>query len=337
MAAGSLLPAGYETLEDANGVTVPGGLIWKYAAGTTTPLATYTDVALLVPNTNPIIADGSGRWVAFAAPGTGFKLVLETPAIPPAHGATIKTCDNIAAPLTDSTAGATGGATVISDNTTGIGNNFVLPGRTKDTLWVWNGSADLTLTGIAGGSQGDRITIKNMSTVVGRRVVFPHMSAASTNPFYNLITVGAGALVLASGWISFVLVGGTWVQTDHDQGAPFLRPFSAGDFSAQGSTWTMTAVTRDAVLQRGKAITHWLDATGTVGVATTVLQVTPPANMSYVTVLDAGACNISINSVFEMGFLQSNTTLLSIIRSTFAAFPAGASVRLLGQFTAEVK
>jgi hypothetical protein len=99
MATGTLLPSGYETLEDANGATVPGGLIWTYQAGTVTPQATYTDATLTVANSNPIIADGAGRWTAYAAAGVGYKLVFETPAIPPAHGATIKTVDNLSGPV----------------------------------------------------------------------------------------------------------------------------------------------------------------------------------------------------------------------------------------------
>ena len=99
MAIGSLLPSGYETLEDANGASVPGGLIWTYQAGTTTPQTTYSDSNLTVPNSNPIIADGAGRWFAYAPTGAAFKLVFETPAIPPAHGATIRTVDNLTGPV----------------------------------------------------------------------------------------------------------------------------------------------------------------------------------------------------------------------------------------------
>jgi len=42
------------------GQPLPGGKIYTYAAGTTTPLATYTDSTGGTPNANPIILDGSG-------------------------------------------------------------------------------------------------------------------------------------------------------------------------------------------------------------------------------------------------------------------------------------
>lgn len=275
MAAGSLLPSGYETLEDANGVTIPGGLIWTYAAGTTTPLPTYTDSALTILNANPIIADGAGRWLAYAAPGTSFKLVFETPAIPPAHGATIKTCDNVAAPLTDATAGATGGATVISDNTTGTQNNFILPGRTKDTLWIWNGSADLFLTGVSGGVQGDRLEIKNTSTVANRRVVLTHMSGASTNPFFNLITSTA-TFLCPGGWATYVFTGGTWLLTDYEQGEWYTRPFSAANYLAPSGTWTVASAARDAVWLSGKTLHYSFDVTGTLSVINAFVIVVLP-------------------------------------------------------------
>lgn len=41
--------------------TAPGGKLYFYALGTTTPKATYQDFAQTVPNTNPVILDASGR------------------------------------------------------------------------------------------------------------------------------------------------------------------------------------------------------------------------------------------------------------------------------------
>lgn len=61
---------------DANGDPLDGGLLYSYAAGTTTPLATYTDQGGLSANTNPIILDSSGSanvWLSNAA----YKLVLK--------------------------------------------------------------------------------------------------------------------------------------------------------------------------------------------------------------------------------------------------------------------
>ena len=46
---------------DANGHPLAGGKLYSYAAGTTTPLVTYTDQAGTSANTNPVILDARGE------------------------------------------------------------------------------------------------------------------------------------------------------------------------------------------------------------------------------------------------------------------------------------
>jgi hypothetical protein len=46
---------------DNNGVILSGGLLYTYAAGTTTPEATYTASTGTTANTNPIVLDSAGR------------------------------------------------------------------------------------------------------------------------------------------------------------------------------------------------------------------------------------------------------------------------------------
>ena len=66
---------------DNNGDVLTGGKLYTYAAGTTTPQATYTTSAGNVAHTNPIILDAAGRvptgemWLANA---TVYKFVLTT-------------------------------------------------------------------------------------------------------------------------------------------------------------------------------------------------------------------------------------------------------------------
>lgn len=55
---------------DANGNPLAGGKLYSYVAGTSTPLATYTDSSGATPNTNPVILDSSGRaeiWIGTAS------------------------------------------------------------------------------------------------------------------------------------------------------------------------------------------------------------------------------------------------------------------------------
>lgn len=62
------------------GAILNGGKLYTYAAGTSTPQATYTDSALLVPNANPIILDSAGRAVIYLPTNTAYKFVLNTSA-----------------------------------------------------------------------------------------------------------------------------------------------------------------------------------------------------------------------------------------------------------------
>lgn len=61
---------------DANGLPLIGGKLYSYAAGTTTPLATYTDATGGTPNTNPIILDANGGCVVWLD-GSSYKFVLK--------------------------------------------------------------------------------------------------------------------------------------------------------------------------------------------------------------------------------------------------------------------
>lgn len=62
---------------DANGQPLVGGKLYSYAAGTTTPLVTYTDQAGTSANTNPVILDSRGEASVWL--GTGpYKLRLTT-------------------------------------------------------------------------------------------------------------------------------------------------------------------------------------------------------------------------------------------------------------------
>ena len=75
----SFAGAGAQFFDD-NGAPLTGGKVFTYAAGTTTPLATYTTSAGTVANTNPIILDAAGRtpnevWLAV---GTLYKFIVKT-------------------------------------------------------------------------------------------------------------------------------------------------------------------------------------------------------------------------------------------------------------------
>ena len=77
---------------DDNGVPLAGGLIYTYQAGSSTPLATYTDNGGNVANANPIVLDASGRTPqeVWLFTGYSYKFVLKN-----SDDVLIQTLDNI--------------------------------------------------------------------------------------------------------------------------------------------------------------------------------------------------------------------------------------------------
>jgi hypothetical protein len=62
---------------DSNGAPLAGGLLYTYAGGTSTPLATYTDQSGTVANANPVVLDATGSAQVWLAPGVLYKFVLQ--------------------------------------------------------------------------------------------------------------------------------------------------------------------------------------------------------------------------------------------------------------------
>lgn len=92
---------------DNNGLPLNGGKIYTYAAGTTTPLTTYTSWFGNVANSNPIILDSAGRTPEqiWATEGLLYKYVVAD-----ANNVVIRTWDNI------------GGSVVASDLANDLAN-----------------------------------------------------------------------------------------------------------------------------------------------------------------------------------------------------------------------
>lgn len=83
---------------DSNGVMLAGGKLCSYQAGTSTPLATYSDVGLTTPNTNPVVLNASGQLSgAVYLAKQAYKFVLLTAGSDNtcSTGVTVWTADNV--------------------------------------------------------------------------------------------------------------------------------------------------------------------------------------------------------------------------------------------------
>jgi hypothetical protein len=89
MSLGTLAPYAFPQALDDNADPLDGGLLYTYAAGTSTPATTYTDADLLVANTNPIVLSAGGRYKIYL-PAQSYKFVLKNSA-----GVVIDTTDPV--------------------------------------------------------------------------------------------------------------------------------------------------------------------------------------------------------------------------------------------------
>lgn len=85
--------AGWQFFDNAGNI-LGGGLLYVYAAGTTTPVTTYQDSSGSVAHTNPIVLDSAGRvpTEVWLTAGASYKFVLKT-----STSVTLWTQDNIRA------------------------------------------------------------------------------------------------------------------------------------------------------------------------------------------------------------------------------------------------
>ena len=90
----SLTPTPKQQIYGSDGNPLVGGKIYTYSAGTTTPLATYTDAGGLTANTNPIILNSLGQANIWLAPSSSYKFSVFTSA-----DVLLYTVDNIATPI----------------------------------------------------------------------------------------------------------------------------------------------------------------------------------------------------------------------------------------------
>lgn len=89
-----LTPSPKQQIFGTDGLPLVGGKIYTYAAGTSTPIATYTDYTANTANTNPIILDSYGQANIWLINVTSYKFVVKD-----ANDVPLYTVDNISIPL----------------------------------------------------------------------------------------------------------------------------------------------------------------------------------------------------------------------------------------------
>jgi microcystin-dependent protein len=150
---GYLLPFIKFREDDNNGRPLAGGKLFSYAAGTSTPLATYfnQDLAAGHENTNPVILDASGRANVWIQDGVGYKFVLKD-----ALDNTIYTQDNVQVGASTGTSSGGGGGTQPVAQQVPAGSIFPYAGSTPPQDYL-----------LCDGAAVSRTTYANLFAVCG--------------------------------------------------------------------------------------------------------------------------------------------------------------------------
>jgi len=195
MASVLLSPVGVgQQYFDNNGVPLAGGLIYTYQAGTSTPLATYTDNGGTVANANPIVLDSAGRvpYEIWMFTGYSYKFVIQS-----ATATSIQTLDNLYPILQNAPTSApaipSGGIILWSGSTGSVPSGWYLCDGTNGTPDLRNsfivGAGNTYAVGATGGT-ADSIVVSHTHT------------ASVTDPghlhVYQMLT-GSGSQFFGSG------------------------------------------------------------------------------------------------------------------------------------------
>jgi hypothetical protein len=230
----------------------------------------------------------------------------------------------------------TNGVTTVLTSTAATNQNDWAPGLSGNTLIVWSGASDISITGFAGGVAGQLVTVRNAGTHVAS---FPHASTSSTsgNRFTNHATSGATPIA-AGGAATWIYDGSAWQLVAHEQGAWITPTFAGADYTAATGTWTVDSgdVSNFRYMLRGRSLAIVFNL-GTMSVSSstaTLKRVIPGGFTSaadnqsmFMVASDNGSTRefaaIAITNT-TMFFLRGINTAWSIATNTTALFGSGA-------------
>ena len=234
-----------------NGDVLAGGFVYTYGAGSTTPAQTFSDAGGLVPNSNPIVLDASGKAVIYLGPQV-YKFDVQNSAGVSQDGYPL---DNISGSLWT---GALIGVSVLSPainangfanritstiNKAGSGTHPVFAGLAIDPPTIGAGASTLT--------EADTLYISG-APIVGTADYAIHVAGGLTKLDGGTQT----PYVMSSASSVLTITSNTIVPTGsvHHVGAGLIKTIAVP--TAVGGPWTL-AIVPDA------AFTY--DATGNIG------------------------------------------------------------------------
>ena len=211
---------------DNNGKPMAGGCVATYQAGTTTPLATYTDASGATANPNPVVLDSAGRaaiWIK--VPAIKYVVKLKGTGCSLSTGTILYTTDNVqdAGLRVRADLAGTGGAGFIGYTPPGAGAQ---PGTVQDILnnAVWDTSFDTLAHACAAAASSSHTLFLTKS--------WPSVPAQT-----------CAAIVMAAGGIIHLAAGAVFTFT----GGITAPGYKWLDSSAAGSSFALGSAQADAL------------------------------------------------------------------------------------------
>jgi hypothetical protein len=171
---------------DAAGNPLSGGKLYTYAAGTTTPLASYTDSTGNVANTNPVILDSRGEASVWLG-ASQYKLALYTSA-----DVLVWTVDNVSGSVSLAQLAASNGSSFVNFLQAGTGaTSRTVQSKLRDVVSVLDFGADPT-----GATSSTTAFASAVSASAGKALYVPAGSYSVADEF----TLAAGTTIYGDGF-----------------------------------------------------------------------------------------------------------------------------------------
>jgi len=246
-------PSPYQTVLDGSGLPINGAKVFVYLSGTTTKTDTYTDATGATANTNPILTDSAGRFVAFLDGTSLYKFVYALPTDTDPPTSPFKTVDGISATapfsgsvtftgtlgetavtgnllyLSDGTGGLTAGRWYKADADLGYKSQYARQlafategGDAADLITIIEqgrlaGFAGLTpgATYYPSGSAGGLASSGYRAVAVASSATEINVLISDPAPF-SVDELGVADQTLAAGSVCAMVAGGDWSLADAD-------------------------------------------------------------------------------------------------------------------------
>ena len=211
-----LAPLAVQSFRDNNGNPLAGGLLYTYAAGTSTPQTTYQDSAGASPNANPVVLNSRGEAQVWLTVGQAYKFVLQDSlanviwTVDNINGATLTSATGQIAGLIPSTAGASTTISVSSGQAADSGSAALMPlaatmSKTTSAWAVGSANGGLDTGAIANSTKYYLWLIQRLDTSVVDVLISLSPTTPTMPTSYTLKRlIGFGVTNGSAQWTSFI-------------------------------------------------------------------------------------------------------------------------------------